>query len=112
MLPVRSSKLGGGPPDPRSAPGVDTRRWSDAVGRTLNAPRVVVGPRIPEARGYLADLEAARIAVVGGEPAEGALKSVARAWLERTKRLGTARQVWHYRRSLNVLATLPEIPER
>ena len=112
MLPVRSSKLGGGPPDPRSAPGVDPRRWSDAVGRTLNAPRVVVGPRIPEARGYLADLEEARVAAVGGEPAEGALKSVARAWSERTRRLGTARQLWHYRRSLNVLATLPDIPER
>ncbi len=112
MLPVRGSKLGGGPPDPRSAPGVDPRRWSDAVGRTLNAPRVVVGLRIPEAGAYLPDLAEARVAAVGGEPAEGALRSVARAWSERTKRLGTARQLWHYRRSLNVLATLPDIPER
>ena len=112
MLPVRGSKLGGGPPDSRSAPGVDPRRWSDAVSRTLNAPRVVVGLRIPEATSYLADLDEARVATVGGSPAEGALKSVAQAWSERTRRLGTARQLWHYRRSLNVLATLPDIPER
>ena len=56
MLPVRSSLLSQGPPDPRAALGVDARQWSDAVNQTLIARRVVPGLRIPQAEGYLADL--------------------------------------------------------
>jgi multiple sugar transport system substrate-binding protein len=37
---------------------------------------------------------------------------VAAAWTERTKTLGPKRQLWHYRRSLNNLATLPQPPAR
>ena len=112
MLPVRSSLLNQGPPDPRAASGVDARQWSDAVSRTLIDRRVVPGLRIPDADGYLADLARGRIAAVGGEPAEAALKQVAAAWTARTKALGQSRQTWHYRRSLNSLATLPEPPGR
>jgi multiple sugar transport system substrate-binding protein len=112
MLPVRSSLLGQGPPDPRAASGVDARQWSDAVNRTLIARRVVPGLRIPEADGYLADLARGRVAAVGGEDVESALKGVAGAWTARTEALGKARQNWHYRRSLNSLATLPEPPGR
>jgi multiple sugar transport system substrate-binding protein len=112
MLPVRSALLSQGPPDPRAALGVDARQWSDAVNQALIGRRVVPGLRIPQADGYLADLSRKRIAVMGGEPAEPALKEVAAAWAARTKQLGTARQTWHYRRSLNSLATLPEPPQR
>ncbi|MBV8075294.1 MAG: extracellular solute-binding protein [Planctomycetaceae bacterium] len=112
MLPVRSSLLGQGLPDPRVAPGVDARRWSEAVSRTLLAARVVPGPRIPGADGYLADLGRGRVAAVAGEPADRALREVARRWSERTRSLGTERQLWHYRRSLNTLVTTPEPPGR
>jgi multiple sugar transport system substrate-binding protein len=112
MLPVRPSLLSQGPPDPRAALGVDARQWSDAVNRTLIARRVVPGLRIPQSDGYLADLSRGRAAAVGGEPAADTLKGVAEAWAARTKALGEARQTWHYRRSLNALATLPEPPAR
>ncbi|HEV3167882.1 MAG TPA: extracellular solute-binding protein, partial [Isosphaeraceae bacterium] len=105
MLPVRTSQLGQGLPDPRSAPGVVGRQWSRAVTETLTAPRVVPGLRIPEAEAYLADLGRARAKVLEGAPVESALEDVARAWAERTQRLGKDRQLWHYRRSLNTLAT-------
>ena len=51
MLPVRSSQMGLGLPDPISAPDVDSRQWADAVSRTLMAGRVVPGLRIPDVRG-------------------------------------------------------------
>ena len=38
--------------------------------------------------------------------------SLAKAWTERTKALGQARQTWHHRRSLNGLVTPPEPPAR
>ncbi len=56
MLATRTPQLGAGLPDPKSAPGVEPRSWSDAVDRTLQAVRVVVGLRIPGTEGYLADL--------------------------------------------------------
>jgi multiple sugar transport system substrate-binding protein len=106
MLPVRSGMLGQGPPDPRAALGVDPRRWSDAVTQTLIARRVVPGLRIPQSGGYLSDLSRRRLAVLGDGPepisAEAALKEVARAWAERTEKLGLERQAWHYWHSLNV----------
>jgi multiple sugar transport system substrate-binding protein len=111
MLPIRFNQMGKGPPDPRAAPGVDPKQWSDAVSRTLLAARVVPGLRIPDADDYLADLGKARVAAVQGESADHALQSAARAWTDRTRALGTKRQLWHYRRSLNSLATLPEPPE-
>ena len=110
MLPVRISQMGQGLPDPTSAPDVDSRLWSDAVSRTLLADRIVSGLRIPDAGGYLADLAKGRVAAAAGEPPEKALGAVARAWAERTKAHGPKRQLWHYRRSLNRLATLPEPP--
>jgi multiple sugar transport system substrate-binding protein len=112
LLAVRASQLGQGLPDPRSAPGVESRQWSDAVSRALNAARVVPGLRIPQAEAYLADLDKARAAAARGEPADKALQAAAKAWSDRTRALGTERQRWHYRRSLNSLATSPEPPAR
>jgi multiple sugar transport system substrate-binding protein len=103
--------MGHGLPDPTSAPDVDSRQWSDAVSRTLMAGRVVPGLRIPEAAGYLEDLARARLAVLNGKDPEAALREVSQAWAARTKVRGTQRQLWHYRRSLNSLATLPQPPE-
>ena len=112
MLPVRGSEVARGLTDPRSAPGVESRAWSDAVSRTLLAPRVVPGLRIPQAEGYLADLTAGRVAAARGGRAGPALKGVAHAWSARTRALGVGRQLWHYRRSLNSLVTTPEPPPR
>lgn len=112
MLAVRSSQLAQGMANPRSAPGVEARPWADAVARTLNSDRVAVGLRIPGATGYLADLSRARVAAVGGEAPEKALAGLAKAWADRTRALGPARQTWHHRRSLNALATAPEPPPR
>ncbi len=109
MLPVRSTAVGLGPVNSN---GVDARQWSDAVGRTLAAERVIPGLRIPEATGYLSDLTSGRLSALKGEPAEKALHQVAVAWQARTQRLGTARQAWHYQRSLNTLVTSPEPPPR
>jgi multiple sugar transport system substrate-binding protein len=103
--------MGQGMPDPLSAPDVDSRLWSDAVSRTLLAERVVPGLRIPGADGYLSDLSKGRVAAAAGEAPDKALGTVAKAWTERTKAAGTQRQLWHYRRSLNTLATLPQPPE-
>jgi multiple sugar transport system substrate-binding protein len=112
MLPVRESQLGQGPPDPRATLGIDPSSFGKAVQATLTTPQVVPGLRIPEADGYLADLATARRAALGGTPAQEALDSAARAWTARTARLGHARQLWHYRRSLNRLTTVPEPPPR
>jgi multiple sugar transport system substrate-binding protein len=112
MLATRNTQLGQGLGDPRSAPGVEPRAWSDSVSRTINAPRVIVGPRIPDADGYLADLTKGRLAAANGQPAEAALKAVADAWNARTEAFGLDRQIWHYRRSLNNFVTAPEPPPR
>ena len=112
MLPVRSSQMGRGLPDPTAAPDVDPRQWSDAVSRTLLAERVVPGLRIPDATGYLEDLTRARVSALAGKDPEAALREVAAAWTARTRSLGTQRQLWHYRRSLNSLTTLPQPPQR
>jgi multiple sugar transport system substrate-binding protein len=112
MVPVRMSQLGQGLADPRSTPGVNPRQWSDAVHSTLVAERVIPGLRIPQANRYLADLGQEQQDVIQGEPPESALQSVAKLWSSRTADLGTEPQLWHYRRSLNVLAILPELPER
>ncbi len=110
MLPVRATHLGQGLPDPTSAPDVDPRQWADAVSRTLMADRVIPGLRIAEAAGYLEDLAKGRLAALGGKDPESALSEVARAWDARTDARGRRRQLWHYRRSLNTLATLPDPP--
>ena len=112
MLGVRASQLTQGLANPRSAPGVEARPWADAVSRTLTADRVFPGPRFPGAIDYLADLTRARVAVVNGQPAEVALEGLSKAWAERTKTLGQARQTWHHRRSLTGLTTSPEPPPR
>ncbi len=112
MLPVRNSQMNQGLPDPLAAPDVDSRLWSDAVSRTLLAERVVPGIRIPEADGYLSDLTQGRVvAAAGGEPAEKALAGVAKAWTKRTKAAGVKRQLWHYRRSLNIPTKRSQPPE-
>ncbi|WP_337173228.1 extracellular solute-binding protein [Paludisphaera sp.] len=110
MLSARSSQMGRGLPDPSAAPNVDSRGWSSAVSRSLMAERVLPGLRVPDAAGYLADLSVGRVAAVAGETPEEALKRVAEAWRERSEALGVERQLWHYRRSLNTLATSPEPP--
>ncbi len=112
MLAVRTSQLTQGMANPRSAPGVETRPWADAVSRTITAERVFPGPRFPGAPGYLADLTKARVAVVNGQPAEPTLEELSKAWAEKTKALGEARQTWHHRRSLTGLTTSPEPPAR
>jgi multiple sugar transport system substrate-binding protein len=104
--------MGKGIPDPTSAQDVDPRQWSDSVSRTLMAERVVPGLRIPEAADYLDDLSRARVSVLGGKDAAAALREVASAWTERTHKRGQQRQLWHYRRSLNTLSTLPDPPPR
>ncbi len=111
MLPFRTEQMGQGLPDPTSAPDVDSRLWADAVSRTF-AERVAVGLRIPAAREYLADLAKGRAAALGGKEPKSALADVARAWAERTKALGPKRQLWHYRRSLNLRANVASPPER
>lgn len=112
MLAVRTSQLSQGMSNPRSAPGVEPRPWADAVSRTINAERAFPGPRFPKATEYLADLSKARLAVVNGQPAEAALEELSKAWAERTRALGQARQTWHHRRSLTGLTTPPEPPAR
>jgi multiple sugar transport system substrate-binding protein len=112
MLPVRISQMAQGLPDPISASDVDPRQWADAVSRTLMAERVVPGIRIPDAALYLEDLSRARLSALRGKDPEAALREVAAAWAARTNAKGQERQLWHYRRSLNSLATLPEPPER
>lgn len=111
MLAVRSSQLSQGLPDPTAAPDVDARQWSDAVARTLQAQRVVPSLRIPGADAYLDDLAGGRVRALAGEPVEKALQDVAARWSALTKARGPKRQTWHYRRSLNRLATLPAPPE-
>jgi hypothetical protein len=112
MLAVRTSQLAQGMVNARSAPGVEARPWADAVNRTLTAPRVAPGPRFPEAPLYLLDLSKARLAAINGQPIEKALEDLEKAWIERTKTLGLARQTWHHRRSLTGLMTTPEPPAR
>jgi multiple sugar transport system substrate-binding protein len=112
MLPVRSTHMSQGIPDPTSAPDVDPRQWVDAVSRTLMAERLVPGLRIPDAAGYLDDLAKARVSALAGKDVEAALGDVAEAWTTRTIAKGPLRQLWHYRRSLNSLSTLPQPPPR
>ncbi len=112
MLPFRISQMGQGMPDPTSAPDVDVRLWSDSVSRTLMAVKVVPGLRIPEAGGYLADLTQGRLAALQGESPEKALEKVAANWASRTAAFGPKRMAWHYRRSLNSLATGSEPPPK
>lgn len=109
MLPFRTAQMGEGLPDPASAPDVDVRLWSEAVGRTF-AERAVVGLRIPDAEGYLADLAKGRAAALAGTSPREALAGVARAWAGRTRARGPKRQLWHYRRSLNLRGTAPRPP--
>jgi multiple sugar transport system substrate-binding protein len=113
MLPVRSSLLGGGLPNPRGAPGVDARGWGRALAETLTAPRVVPDLRIPDADGYLADLAGGIAATAAGTAAPAAaLADVERRWAARTAGLGVERQLWHYRRSLNRRTTAGSPPPR
>jgi multiple sugar transport system substrate-binding protein len=109
MLAVRASQLTA---NPRSAPGVESRPWADAVNRTLTAERVFPGPRFPGAPDYLADLTKARVAAINGQPAEPALEELSKAWAGRTRALGQDRQTWHHRRSLTGLTTTAEPPVR
>jgi multiple sugar transport system substrate-binding protein len=112
MLPVRVHQLSQGMADPVSAPDVDSRQWADAVSRTLMAERVVPGLRIPEADAYLEELDRGRVSALNGKDPQATLREVAESWTTRTKARGRARQLWHYRRSLNSLATLPQPPAR
>jgi multiple sugar transport system substrate-binding protein len=110
MLPVRTGQLGQGMPDPTAAPDVDSRQWTLAVGNTLRLERAVPGLRVHGADGYLSDIAKGRLAAVSGEAPEKALRAVAEAHAARTQILGPKRQLWHYRRSLNKLGTMPQPP--
>jgi multiple sugar transport system substrate-binding protein len=111
MLPVRTSQLGQGLPDPTAAPDVDSRQWTIAVSDTLKLERVVPGLRVHGAHDYLLDVSKGRLAALGGEAPEQVLQSVAKSHAERTHALGRKRQLWHYRRSLNKLVTMSQPPE-
>ena len=76
MLPFRISQMGRGLPDPTESPDVDSRLWSEAVGRTF-AERAVLGLRIPGAEDYLADLAKGRVAALSGTAPAAALADVA-----------------------------------
>lgn len=110
MLPVRSSLVDAGLPDPTMAPGVDGRAWAKAVSATLSAPRVVVGLRIPGAGAYLDALGKARTDALAGTPAADALQAAAGTFDAITKDRGAERQLWHYQRSLNAIVTLDQPP--
>ncbi len=110
MLPVRTSQLGQGMPDPTAAPDVDSRQWTIAVGDTLKLERVVPGLRVHGADGYLSEISKGRLAALNGEAPAQALAAVAKAHADRTADLGPKRQLWHYRRSLNKLVTMPQPP--
>ncbi|WZO95822.1 extracellular solute-binding protein [Isosphaeraceae bacterium EP7] len=112
QLATRNAQLRQGLPNPRSAPGVDARQWAEAVEKTLRAPRVLPGLRIHDAAGYLSDLTKGRLAALAGTPADKALAEVSASWDRRTDLLGRARQVWHYRRTLNTLETAAQPPAR
>jgi multiple sugar transport system substrate-binding protein len=99
MLPTRTSQLGSGVMDPRSAPGVNPVEWAGAVAESLSSDRVVPGLRIPRTGAYLNDLEFDHGAFAELTP-EAALKGVAKSWNDRTAELGVKRQLWHYRRAL------------
>ena len=103
--------MGQGLPDPTAAPDVDSRLWSEAIGRTF-AERVVPGLRIPGADDYLTDLAKGASPPPVGTAPDKAPAGVARAWTERTKARGPKRQLWHYHRSLNLRATAPAAPGR
>jgi multiple sugar transport system substrate-binding protein len=109
MLPFRTAQMGAGLPDPVASPDVDVRLWSEAVGRTF-AERAVVGLRIPGADGYMAELAEGRAAAMAGMAPESALANVARAWTERNRARGPKRQLWHYRRSLNLRTPTSQPP--
>ena len=112
LLPIRNSQLNGGLPDPGAALGVDSSAWGIAIARTVTAPRIVPGLRIPGTDEYLAILDKARVAAVQGTPAESALVEAASGWSALSVKLGLERQLWHYRRSLNKLVTNAEPPAR
>jgi multiple sugar transport system substrate-binding protein len=112
MLPVRTTQISQGLADPTSVPDVDARQWAVAVAETIQLERVVPGLRIKDAGAYLADLSKARVAALSGASPEDAIRLLATEWVDRTKKLGPRRQLWHYRRSLNKLVTLPDPPER
>ena len=111
ILPVRTSQMASGLPDPTMRPDVDSRLWSVAVEKTLLAERVVTGTahpwgrRVPERACREACGRARRRAP------EKALEAVAGKWAQLTATLGPKRQLWHYRRSLIKLVTPPDPPE-
>ena len=114
MLPVRSSQLGQGPPDPRAAPGVDARQWSDAVSQTLIAAPGRPRPADPARPTATSPTSArGRVAAVAGEPAEPCpARRSPRPGPSGPRRSAPSGRLWHYRRSLNTLVTAPEPPER
>ena len=106
MTPVRLSHLALGLPNPSAAQQVDSRAWGLAVDESFNATRVIVGLRIPGVNEYLDELGTALRAAIAGElEPKDALARANAAWNARSKSLGIARQLWHYRRSLNRLST-------
>jgi multiple sugar transport system substrate-binding protein len=107
LLPARGSQAGQDRLDPRS----NVRGWGRAVARTLTAPRMISGLRLPGASDYHRDLETARrAATTGAVPAATALQTARDQWNARTQSLGRERQQWHYRRSLNIPTAGTEPP--
>ena len=112
MLPVRVHQMSQGICRPNLRAG---RRFA-AMGRRrqphLDGRAGGSGPAHPRRRLLPGGPLRGRIAALKGKDPEAALREVAAAWTARTTARGKARQLWHYRRSLNSLATLPQPPER
>ena len=97
MLPVRTSQMGLGLPDPTSAPDVDSRLWSDAVRRTLLAERSRAGSTNPRCRRLP---ERPRQGTRGGDGGRASRKGASgrRQGMDRAHAsAGRQRQLWHYR---------------
>ena len=99
MLPVRARRSArASRPDGR-APGSSRGSGPRRSAKTLTAPRVVPGLRIPQADGYLADLTKGGSRRRRASRPSKALQGVAEAWSARTEALGAERQLWHYSRA-------------
>ncbi len=100
LCPTRDAMLAAGFVDPRIAPKVEGGAWGEAVLSQITGENPVVGLRIPQSAEFLAELESAVIAGLGGKPAGAELEIAAKKWKQRVGAFGPQRLKWHYRRSL------------
>jgi len=94
------------------ATGLDLARWGRSVTETLTASQIALGPRFPAAPDFLADLEAARLAALEGQPAAQALAEAAQSWTQRIEQYGRDRLTWHYSKDLIEIPVADTPPPR